>query len=193
MVAVTALLFLFGAQVRSQVAAPSPSPRSTPTPASDPQTTELTVGNDESPPNTETRPGAPVHYVFPEFAPNVTTLDTRLFKFRVGFAIIQDYTFISQDPGSRSQVGRQGGVGDLRSDRILLSGAIKFKKPWTYYAAYDYHEHRKSSADDIFDATDYYLTIPLWKRARITIGKEKEPFIYEMVGDAAFLQQQDAS
>ena len=132
-----------------------------------------------------------MHYVFPDLAPNVTTLDTKLFKFRVGFAMIQDYTFISQDDASRSQVGRQGGLGDLRSGRIILTGAIKFKKPWTYYAAYDYHEHRKSSSDDIFDVFDYFLTIPLWKEARISIGKQKEPFIYEMDGDAAFLPQQE--
>jgi phosphate-selective porin len=185
------LFLLLGSQAFAQAVKPSPSPTPTPAAASDPQTTELTVGNDESPPSQETRPGKPVHYVFPELAPNVTTLDTRVFKFRVGFGMIQDYTFISQDAASRSQVGQQGGIGDLRSGRLLLSGAIKFKKPWTYYLAYDYHEHRKSSADDIFDAVDYYLTIPLWREARITIGKQKEPFIYEMVGDAAFLPQQE--
>jgi phosphate-selective porin len=189
LVAAAALFFLSGAQVRAQVTTPSPSPSPSPSPAS--ETTELTLGNDESPPSKEIRKDGPVHYIFPEIAPNVTTLDTKLFKFRVGFAFIQDYTFISQDDGSRSQVGRQGGLGDLRSGRILLSGAIKFKKPWTYYAAFDYHEKRKSSDEDIFDVTDYSLTIPLWKNARVTVGKEKEPFIYEMVGDAAFLPQQE--
>jgi phosphate-selective porin OprO and OprP len=191
LVAVATLFFLLGSQAFAQTVKPSPSPSPSPTPASDPQTTELTLGNDESPPSEETRPAKPVHYVFPELAPNLTTLDTKAFKFRVGFAPLLDYTFISQDAGSRSQVGRQGGLGDIRSARIMLSGQIKFKKPWTYYAAYDYHENRKSSADKIFDVTDYSLTIPLWKNARITIGKLKESFIYEMVGDAAFLPHQE--
>ena len=57
------------------------------------------------------------------------------------------------------------------------------------------HNARKGKRNpdhyDVFDAVDYNLTIPLWKNARITIGKEKEPCVYEIVGDAAFLPQQE--
>ncbi len=64
-----------------------------------------------------------------------------------------------------------------RSNGLKLHNARKGKRNPDHY--------------DVFDAVDYNLTIPLWKNARITIGKEKEPCVYEIVGDAAFLPQQE--
>ena len=46
-------------------------------------------------------------------------------------------------------------------------------------------------ADPLLEGLDVALTIPLWKEARIVLGKQKEPFVYEMVGDAANLPQQE--
>ena len=72
LVAVAALIFLLGSQPFAQTVKPSPLPSPSAAPASDPQTTEVTVGNYDGPPTVETRPSK-VHYVFPELAPNVTT------------------------------------------------------------------------------------------------------------------------
>ena len=84
----------------------------------------------------------------------------------------------------------QASKPDLRAGRFGLSGQIKFKRPWTYLIAGDFNEVREGS-DTLFEPLDVAVTIPLWKKARITIGKQKEPFIYEMVGDAANLPQQE--
>ncbi len=43
--------------------------------------------------------------------------------------------------------------------------------------------------DRVVDALDLYISIPLWKKARVRVGKQKEPFIYEMLGDSANLPQ----
>lgn len=73
---------------------------------------------------------------------------------------------------------------------MVLSGQFNFKRPWTYMIGGDFNEFRESG-DRLFEGLDFHLTIPLWKKARITLGKQKEPFIYEMVGDAANLPQQE--
>jgi len=138
------LLHFFSTQAVAQVAGPSPSPEVSASPSPSPSPETKTIGNDEGPP-IEVK-AAHVRYFFPDLAPNATTLDTKVFKIRVGFAPLVDYTFVSQDAESESQVGRQGGIGDLRSGRIIFTGAIKFKKPWTYYVAYDYNEKRNSAS-----------------------------------------------
>jgi len=75
LVAGLAFFVLLGSHASKQVIT-GQTPLPFPTPASDPPTTALTVGNDESPPGEEAKPFAPVHYVFPDLDPNVTTLDT---------------------------------------------------------------------------------------------------------------------
>jgi phosphate-selective porin OprO/OprP len=133
---------------------------------------------------------ASVDYFFPDLPPDVTKYDNKRFDIRLGFAVLTDYTFIAQNSASRTQIGPQASLGDLRAGRLVVAGQIKFKRPWTYLIAGDYNEFRQSS-DRIFEGLDFALTIPLWKKARVAIGKQKEPFVYEMVGDAANLPQQE--
>lgn len=120
----------------------------------------------------------------------MTTFDNKYFDVKVGFVVLADYTLIGQNSISRAQVGPQASKFDLRSARVGFAGQIKFKRPWTYLIAGDFNEFRESG-DRLFEGLDFHLTIPLWKKARITLGKQKEPFIYEMVGDAANLPQQE--
>jgi phosphate-selective porin OprO and OprP len=138
------------------------------------------------------KPAAPPapDYILSDMPPNWTTYNGRLFSIRVGFAILYDYTFFDQNQESIDQVGEQEDQRDLRSGRILLSGALKFKKPWIYVIARDYNENREPE-DQIFDGLDARLVIPLWSDTKFSIGKQKEPFVYEMVGDAAFLPMQE--
>ena len=134
-------------------------------------------------------PPAP-DYFFPDVPPDVTKFDFKPFDIRLGFVVLADYTFIGQNSSSRAQVNPQASKPDLRAGRFGLTGQIKFKRPWTYLVAGDFNEVREDS-DTLFEPLDVAVTIPLWKKARITIGKQKEPFIYEMVGDAANLPQQE--
>jgi phosphate-selective porin OprO and OprP len=132
----------------------------------------------------------PVDYFMPDLKDGATAFDNKAFNLRVGFAVLADYHFIGQDPISLEQVGPQASVFDLRAGRILVMGRIKFKKPWFYVFSADYDEKR-NRGDRVFDILDLAVTIPLWKKSRITIGKQKEPFIFEMVAVAAFLPHQE--
>lgn len=173
-------------------ASPVPSPSPSPSPAR--------KGNDALPPTEgdadEPTPAkdaaqpARVDYFFPDLAPDATTFKTKLVDLRLGFAILTDYTVVGQNSLSRAQVGPQASVFDLRSGRFLLSGKINFKRPWSFSIAGDYDEHR-DRGDRLFDFVDWAVTIPLWKKARITLGKQKEPFIFEVIAVAAFLPQQE--
>jgi hypothetical protein len=131
----------------------------------------------------------PVNYFFPDAPPDATTWKNKFLSVRLGFAILTDYTRLPES-GKPSAGGAAGQQIDLRAGRFMLSGQFKFKRPWTYVMGRDYNENA-SDTDRRFDYLDFNLTIPLWKKARITIGLQKEPFIYEMVGDAANLPQQE--
>ena len=164
---------------------PSPSPTSAPSPSPSP----LALPSATPTPEPIGAP-TPVDYFIPDLAASATAFDNKAFNLRVGFAVLADYHFIGQDPISRQQVGPQASVFDLRAGRILVMGRIKFKKPWFYVFSADYDEKR-NRGDHVFDILDLALTIPLWKKSRITIGKQKEPFIFEMVAVAAFLPHQE--
>ena len=145
----------------------------------------------EALPPTETAVLAqPPDYLFPDAPPDATTYDNEFLRFRVGFAVLADYTVIGQDASSIEQVELQESAGDLRAGRLVLSGQFKFTRPWTYLIAGDFNEFRQSD-DRLFEGLDFAVTIPLWKESRIVIGKQKEPFVYEMIGDAANLPQQE--
>ena len=132
----------------------------------------------------------PPDYFFPDAPPDATTYNNTRFSIRFGFAVLADYTFIGQNSPSIAQVGLQESSPDLRAGRLVLSGQLKFKRPWIYLIAGDFNEFREQD-DRLFEGLDFALTIPLWKEARIVIGKQKEPFVYEMIGDAANLPQQE--
>lgn len=72
----------------------------------------------------------------------------------------------------------------------MFIGQIKFRRPWSYTLAAGYNEVREPE-DQLFDGLDAFVTIPLWNDARISIGRQKEPFLYEMAGDAANLPQHE--
>ena len=75
--------------------------------------------------------------------------------------------------------------------RFMLSGDIGPEIYRVHYFAsysfngFDAPQNKKKS----WDFTDLIVTFPAWKLGAITVGKNKESFIYEMVGDAAFLPQ----
>ena len=171
-------MFMFVPCVQSFGQNPSPTPTLSPTPTPDP-----------TPASEDVAPKR-VDYFMPDLPPGVTTYNNKLFSVRVGFAVLADYMFVGQDSVSLSQVGPQASVFDLRAGRLMFSGQFKFKRPWTYLISGDYDEHHLRG-ERRFDILDFNLTIPLWKKARITIGKQKEPFIFEMVAVAAFLPQQE--
>jgi phosphate-selective porin OprO/OprP len=111
------------------------------------------------------------------------------FSTLLGFAGIYDYNAFSQDADSITQVGRQHDQWDDRSTRFILTGGIGPESyRLHYFAAYSWNgfdadENKKKT----WEFTDLNITAPVGKLGALTFGKNKEPFVYEMVGDAAFL------
>ena len=111
------------------------------------------------------------------------------FSILLGFAGIYDYNAFSQDADSIAQVGRQHDQWDDRSTRFILTGGIGPESyRLHYFAAYSWNgldadENKKKT----WEFTDLNITAPVGKLGALTFGKNKEPFVYEMVGDAAFL------
>ena len=108
----------------------------------------------------------------------------------VGLGVLVDYTAFSQDDESIAQVGRQENELEARSLRLLFGGTLDFIGPVSYLLATEFKNfYREGATPTIVD-----LTL-LWKfRGRqdwISVGKQKEPFVYEMVGDAANLVQHE--
>jgi hypothetical protein len=132
----------------------------------------------------------PLNYFIRDLPPNLVIFNKKYLSFQANFAVLADNTIIGQDSISRSQVGPQASKFDLRAARIVLSGQIKFKRPWSYVFGGDINELRKTG-DRVLDPLDVFIAIPLWKKARVIIGKQKEPFIYELVGDSPNLPQQE--
>jgi len=110
------------------------------------------------------------------------------FTIHIGGAPIFDYTWFSQDDASISQVGVQEDQHDIRSARIMARGTLfsNHTRPWKYMVSFEYRGF-DTNPDNNWSWTDLYVTIPAGPLGELTVGKIKEPYTYEMVGDAANL------
>ena len=117
----------------------------------------------------------------------------KYFSTTLGFVGLADYNAFSQDSASTTQVGRQHDQWDDRSTRFILLGTIGPESYQThYYAAYSWNgpnAHENGKKDWSF--TDLIITAPVGALGALTFGKTKEPFVYEIVGDATFLPQME--
>ena len=169
-------------QTPDPIATPTPEPVSSPTPV----TAASPTPTPEPDPDEPLLP--PRGYLVRDASPKLVYFENKYFTFQANFGVLADYTFVGQDAKSRAQVGPQASKFDLRAARVVLAGVIKFKRAWTYFFMGDINELRQDG-DRAVDALDLYVSIPLWKKARVRVGKQKEPFIYEMIGDSANLPQ----
>ncbi len=119
-----------------------------------------------------------------------TRIDSKLINIRWGLAPILDYTWFSQDQPSIDQVGIQEDAFQVRSGRVMARGTFfnHWARPWRFLVSFEYRGF-DSNPDDTWSWTDVMVAIPLPKLGLLSIGKEKEGFSYEIVGDAANLVQ----
>lgn len=105
-----------------------------------------------------------------------------------GLIAIADYTWFSQNQASINQVGAQDSQPEFRADRIMLRGNLfnTHSRPWHYLVSLEYHGADAATFDEGVTFYDYAITIPVGPLGDLTIGKLKETFTYELVGDLPF-------
>ena len=110
------------------------------------------------------------------------------FSVKFGFVVMpMDYTSFEQDARSKVQVGNQQDELEVRSLRLSARGHFELFRTWNYMLSYEYKGFDQTSVDD-WNTTDVRVSTLLGPRiGTLTLGKIKEPFVYEMVGDAANL------
>ncbi len=110
------------------------------------------------------------------------------FSAKLGLVVMPaDYTTFDQDPASRQQVGNQQDEFEARSLRISARGHFEMFRTWNYMLSYEYKGFDQTTTAD-WNTTDVRVATVLGpKLGTLTLGRIKEPFSYEMVGDAANL------
>lgn len=132
-------------------------------------------------------------YFIPDLTPNKppTPEETarkaeQFFTIRPSFAFIGDWTSFGQDAASIDQIGKQDDAFQVRSARLNLIGSLGTSYKVGFQIGGEYKGFDTAPEQD-WQLTDLSLTFPLGDRTKLTIGKIKETFSYEMVGDAANL------
>lgn len=110
------------------------------------------------------------------------------FSVRLGIVLLPaDYSTFSQDAQSKVQVGNQRDEFEARSLRLSARGHFELFRRWNYLFSYEYKGFDQTSTAD-WNATDLRISTEIGPRAgTLSLGKIKEPHVYEMVGDSANL------
>jgi len=139
----------------------------------------------------EPAPLPDVAFILPDVPREVAEkveIRARWFTMKVGLVLIADYTAFTQDTTSVAQVGEQRDQWDDRAARLMLRGTMGKA---SYLVAGEYKGF-EIDPETTWQMTDVSVTLPLGgPQTRLTIGKTKETFAYEMVGDAANLPPQE--
>ena len=69
----------------------------------------------------------------------------------------------------------------------MTRGKINFKTKWSYLLSFEYRGLDRKEDQAAFGFTDIKVVIPIGEHSELQVGKQKETFVYEMVGDAANL------
>ena len=132
-------------------------------------------------------------FVIPD-VPDATLEDAnthiKYITLKLGLVVLGDYSSFSQDANSVAQVGKQEDKAEFRSFLLMARGTLSFLSDWSYLLAVEYKGFGQNDGGQDWSVSDLSFTHTLGAPLRkITIGKTKEPFVYEMVGDAANLPQ----
>ena len=139
-------------------------------------------------------PPHPNGYWFPDFPDNfleAQNIKAKYFTIDWGLAFIGDYTLFQQNPASVAQVGEQNTGFALRDFRLMGHGWFQLFVKWTYLAAVEYNGFERQAGDPIWSVTDLWVATKVGPLFQLKFGKQKESFVYEVVGDAANLQQDE--
>ncbi len=176
-------LFLLGAAAPGNLAAQVE-------PAADsPTAEEQATGEKSADSAPATAPAGPPDYFFPDLPAPTLVYNGRHFLFKPIFAMVGDFTTFDQDDASRAQVGEQEDEQEVRAARIGFYLRSKSRFGWDFYVTTDYQE-RSTREKTVFQIFDMKVGIPLGP-AKLTIGKQKEPFSYELIALSVILPHQE--
>ena len=107
-----------------------------------------------------------------------------LLDIRVSLVVLGDHTFFWQDQESVGQVGTQPNEWELRAARLSFLGSIGGSYRVGFQLSGEYKGF-DGDPETTWQMTDISLTFPMGTRTKLILGKTKQTFAYEMVGDAA--------
>ncbi|MDX1556793.1 MAG: hypothetical protein R3212_12255, partial [Xanthomonadales bacterium] len=119
-------------------------------------------------------------YVLADLPPDKFAYDGDRLQIRPFVAVVGDYTWFQQDAESVAQVGVQDDTQDLRAARFGMYMRPKTGRAWEFLLALDYQE-RNRREDVRFQLYDLRFRVPVGG-VNIDIGKQKQPFSYEVSG-----------
>jgi phosphate-selective porin len=116
----------------------------------------------------------------------------QFFSTRFNFAALIDYNAFVQDSDSERQVSEQRDEWDVRTVRLMFRGQLKFPHPIGYFVSIEVKgQDHVQDEDSKLGFTDWEFNTQVGKLGTLKFGKIKEPFVYELVGDAANLPNQE--
>lgn len=124
----------------------------------------------------------------PPAKPPSAAKQAQFFTIRPSVALLGDWTNFSQNDNSIRQVGVQEDEFQVRSARLNLISTIGRSYKVVFQVGGEYKGF-DTEPEQQWQLTDLSLTFPIGDRTKLTVGKTKETFSYEMVGDAANLPQ----
>lgn len=141
------------------------------------------------------QPPEPLGRIFPDlpmqFKENIT-VRTEGFSMIPGLIIRGDYTQFSQDDASIRQLGIQESAWETRNMRLILRGHLGTGYKMGYLMGVEYNDLMFLDGQ-LWQVSDLAFDFPLTGtgRTKLVLGKMKESFSYEMVGNTANLPHQE--
>ncbi|MGE0622037.1 MAG: OprO/OprP family phosphate-selective porin [Pseudomonadales bacterium] len=127
--------------------------------------------------------------LLPDLPPGILSYDGEHLRIVPIVALVGDYTVFEQDDESVLQVGSQEDTQDLRAARFGMALFPKHDWKWSAFVAVDYQE-RRTRQNSVFQLYDLRLRVPIGG-VNIDIGKQKQPFVFEMAGLSILNPQQE--
>jgi phosphate-selective porin len=131
----------------------------------------------------------PLDYVLPDLPKAALMQDGERYWMKPIIALLADYTFFEQDDASLAQVGEQEDSQEFRAARFGMLLRSKGEWGWEAFLAADYQE-RRTREDTVFQLYDLRFRVPLG-RISLDVGKQKQPFVHEMVSLSVLNPQQE--
>lgn len=159
----------------------------------------LSYATDDAPEKGKIEPGPPAPEPQGSIMPDVPanfkesiSIKEAGFSMIPGLIVIGDYSTFDQDDSNVRQVGIQDSAWETRAVRMVLRGHLGTDYKVKYLWAFEYNDLKYLDAP-LWQIIDFAFSFPLTgsERTRLAIGKMKEPFSYEMVGDSANLPHQE--